>query len=162
METFQNNNIENSQMREVFEKLKAYAKQGYLFHGSKEKVNVLEPRRAKDDDPNDKVGNLHAVYATADIRIPIVMALFDEKDHSKNGWRSFYETKDEKMTVGGENITFTPGYIHVLPKESFQKTEDVDKDMEETVSYVPVTPVDIIQITPEVLNLIPGITYDLK
>lgn len=161
METFKNTTQESREMAETLKKLEEYQSQGFLFHGSKKKIELLEPRQAHDDSPDDtKLNDLNAVYATDDLRIPIIMALFDKKDKSKKS-RGFYScTNNEKMFAGGENITFTPGYIHVLPKEKFQEVED--ERTKETVAFENVLPMDIIRITPEILDLIHGITYDMK
>jgi len=160
METLRNNN-ENKEMAAVLKKLEDYRSQGYLFHGTKNKIEVLEPRQAHDDDPDTTtVNNLCAVYATDDLRIPIIMALFDKKDKNKDCNGFYSVTNGGKMTAGGENVTYTPGYIHVLPKDKFQEIED--ERTKEIVAFENVSPIDIILITPDILDLIPGITYDIK
>ena len=89
------------------------------------------------------------------------MALFDKKDPTREDTSFFYHLWDKgEMKAGGVNATFTPGLIYVLPSEKFQKVQDNgDEDM---VAFEPVVPVDIISVTPEILALIPGITYDMK
>jgi hypothetical protein len=87
------------------------------------------------------------------------LALLTKKDESQS-WTTSYSYSGEKIDVGAENAVFTPGYIHVLPKENFQEVKD--EKVKELVAFKPVTPIDIIQITPEILSLIPNITYDLK
>jgi hypothetical protein len=160
MEKLEDESIEKKEARETFVKLKEYLSQGYLLHGSKNKIEVIEPRQAHDDNRESKVTNLHGVYAADDIRVPVFMALFDKKDPTKKGWTSYYHaTNREEITVGGKNVTFTPGYIHVLPNETFQKMED--EHGQETVSFEPVTPIDVIRITPEILELLTGVTYEM-
>jgi hypothetical protein len=161
METFKNNMAENQEMVAVLKKLESYRSRGYLFHGSKNKIEVLKPRQAHDNDLDATTGNnLNAVYATDDLRIPIIMAIFDKKDKSKKSRASYSCTNNEEMLVDGENITLTPGYIHVLLKDKFQEIED--ERTKEIVAFQNVSPIEIIRITTEILDLIPGITYDLK
>jgi hypothetical protein len=159
MEKISNTN-ETGEMKEVLKKIEEYRSLGYLFHGSKKELEVVEPRQAHDENPNVIAGNLNAIYATNDIRIPIVIALFDKKDRAQKSASSFYSAYKDTMSVGGVNITFTPGYIYVLPKESFRTVENEQE--KEIVSFEPVIPIDTIHITPEILDLIPGITYDMK
>jgi hypothetical protein len=161
METFKNNTSENQEMAGVIKKLEDYQSQGFLFHGSKEKIIKLEPRQAKDNNPS-AVKNLNAVYSGKDFLRPIVLALLEKKDKTRS-WMTYYDYSTiDTMEVKGENAIFTPGYIHILPKEGFQEIEDKKTKEKELVSYEPVEPIDILKITPEILNLIPGITYDLK
>ncbi|MDO8603840.1 MAG: hypothetical protein Q7K40_00270 [bacterium] len=161
MEKFDNTSFESLDMKITLQKLEGYVSQGFLLHGSKNKIEVLEPRQAQDDNHDRKSGNLNAVYATDDIRISIFMALFAKKDADKNGWRAFYNsTNEDEMSVGGENVTFTPGYIHVLPGEKFRKVDD--KNSKEIVAYEPVAPIDVVQVTPDIAAYLSGINYDIK
>lgn len=148
-------------MKIALQKLEGYISQGFLLHGSKNKIEVLEPRQARDDNQDRKSGNLNAVYATDDIRISIFMALFAKKDATQNEWRAFYSSTNEtEMNVGGENVTFTPGYIHVLPEKKFHKVDD--ENSKEIVSYESVTPIDVISVTPDIAKYLKGINYDMK
>lgn len=161
MEKVWNTSLENLDMKIAFQKLEDYVSQGLLLHGSKNKIEVLEPRQARDDNQERKSGNLNAVYATDDIRISIFMALFDKKDTTQNGWRAFYHsTNEDEMKVGGEHVTFTPGYIHVLPGEKFHKVDD--ENSKEIVAYESVAPIDVIAVTPDITKYLKGINYDME
>lgn len=139
--------------------LKRYAGEGYLFHGGKTRVDVLEPRQAHDVDPDRKTGKACAVYATDDIHIPIVMALFAKADSVLPDWHSSYTTEaDGTLVVSGENCTFTKGYVHVLSPDTFESEGD-ERDRE-TLSFVPVTPIAVVEVEPEILNLLDGISID--
>jgi hypothetical protein len=154
------NTLGSQDMLEAFNKLQEYIASGYLLHGSKNKLDVLEPRQAVDGDKTSKVTNLNGVYATDDIRISIFMALFAKKDISKNGWRSFYSvTSKDEITVGGENVFFTDGFVHVLSREKFKEIED--ENGKEIVASEPVTPIDVIKITPDILKYLSGVTYEM-
>lgn len=147
--------------RETIEKLKSYLEQGYVLHGGKNRADTLEPRQAEDDDPERKAGKAVAIYAEAhDLRIPIFMALFDQKDPSR-GWQSSYSAQgDGPMQISGENYTFTPGYIYVLPRDTFEvEGDEIDSEL---ISRQPVTPIDVIEIDPSILKDLEGITIDLK
>lgn len=153
-----NQNEELEKMRESLEKLRKYVEQGYLLHGSKNKLEVIEPRQAKEDNPERMVGSLHGIYATENLKAPILMALFAKKDLSKDSWRSSYDSEDgEKFIVSGENFTFTPGYVHILPPDTFKLVAD-EKGNSELVSNEPVKPIDTIYIAPSILKLFEDIT----
>jgi hypothetical protein len=156
MENMETN--ENKEMKEVLQKLNDYLAKGFLLHGSKNKIEVLEPRQAKEDDGRE-TGSLNAVYAADDIRIPIFMALFDKKAEDQKGWRAFYSAQGTAMRVGGENVTFTTGYVHILPHEKFTKIED--ERSKEIVSFESVTPEDVIEVNPNILKLFSDITYEI-
>ena len=146
----------------TIDQLRKFLEQGYLLHGTKEKLAVVEPRQASDNDPERKTGKAFAIYAEAhDIRVPILMALFDEKDKSKRSWSSSYSAEGNgPMKVTGENCILTPGYVYVLPKESFVR-EGGDNDYE-YVSYTPVTPVTAIEVEPSLLDEFTDIEIALK
>lgn len=139
--------------REIIKTLKKYLSEGMLLHGSKVLVDQLEPRQASDDDEHRPAGKSFAIYAEAnDIRIPILMALFDKADTSQADWRTSYSGHgpDEPILVGGRNYTFTPGYIYVLPSNQF-KIEGDDNDRE-YIATEPVKPVQVIPINPSILS----------
>lgn len=141
-------------------KLRDYLAQGYLLHGSKEKLEIIEPRKAADTDPERTTGQAFAVYAErSDIRVPILMALFAEKDPSKKSWRSSYSAHgDGPMKVGGENYTFSPGYVYVLPSETF--TIEGEEQDHEFISEVSVIPKDVISVDPSILSELDGIEFE--
>ncbi len=148
---------------EKLTRLKSYLAEGYLLHGSKNRIEVLEPRQATDDNPERKTGKAHAIYAEdGDLRIPIVRALFAEKDPVPRSWRAGYSTHgpDTPIIVTGENCTFTPGFVHVLPPDTFEV--EGDEGDNERISRVPVASIDIIEVDPSILDELPGIKIDFK
>jgi hypothetical protein len=151
-----------SENLKILDQLRSYLRQGFLLHGSKQLVKILEPRQASDNDPNRTTGKAHAVYAeTMDPRIPIVMALFDKKDPGLRGWTSGYHSSgpDSTMTITGTNCTFTAGYVYVLPPDNFQR-EGSDDDFE-FISATPVTPIAVIKVDPSMLGVLDGIKNEI-
>jgi hypothetical protein len=134
--------------------------EGYLLHGGKILVDALIPKQSTDDDSTRTTGQAFAVYAEAsDIRVPILMALFAEKDPSKKSWRSSYSANGNgPMKVGGENYTFTPGYVYVLPNETF--TTEGDEQDREFISRVSVVPKEVIPVDPSILSELEGIEFE--
>lgn len=148
--------IEN--MAFTLKRLAAYKAKGYLFHGGKDQVALLTPQQASDRDESRVVGRQKAVYASDSLHIAIVMALLDKKDPTIQGWSSGYSGNETQLQVTGENFTLTPGFVHVLPRNSFIEIEDEKKGDREIVSYEPVTPKDIIRVTPPILSYLPEIS----
>jgi hypothetical protein len=145
------------------ERLESYLKSGYLLHGGKRRLEMLEPRQATDSDPERTTGKAFAIYAEdTDVRVPVVMALFDRKDPSVWEWRSGYSAHGigSTMTLTGKNCTFTKGYVHVLPRESFER--EGDEHDNELISRKPVEPVDIIEVTPSIIDSLKGMDIQIE
>ncbi len=152
-------------MKDAYNKLSNYLSSGLILHGSKSLLEVLNPRQANDDDVNrSHVGKMKGVYGEdTDIRIPIIMALFDEKDKTKGSMTSEYEcSSDGHMKVSGKNVFFNKGYVYVLPRETFEVFEDKEKDDRELVSQTSVKPVDIVPINAEIINLLEDIEINFQ
>jgi hypothetical protein len=91
------------------------------------------------------------------------MALRDRKNKLKPLSDMGYSCIDRgTMYVTGENLGFTNGYISVLKKDTFTILEDKEADEREVVSFEPVKPVDNIEISSEILELLENIKYDIK
>lgn len=148
--------------QEKLDRLRDYLAQGYLLHGTKKRLAVLEPRQSSDDDPKRITGKAFAIYAEKeDVRIPILMALFDKADKSAGGWRSSYSQRgDGPLVVSGENCRFTAGYVYVLPPDTFEQ-EGTENDRE-YISRSAIRPVAVIEVTPEILKQFPEITYEMQ
>lgn len=145
------------------EHLREYLARGYLLHGGKSRVDLLEPRQSTDSDPDRVAGKAHAIYAEAhDVRIPIIMALFDRKDHSVHSWSSGYSAHgpDSTMTLSGKNYAFTRGFVHVLPADTFE-TEGDEHD-NELISRTPVEPIAIIEVDASILDILDNIEYEAE
>lgn len=149
----------NQENAEKLEQLRSYLAQGYLLHGSKQKLEVIKPRQSTDDDPERISGKSLAVYAADSIATPILKALFAKKDLEKEGWRSAYTGDKDHLVVTGENCTLTPGYVHVLPRDSFKEEHESSADL---ISYSPVTPIDVIEVDPSILDELTGLEIRLE
>jgi hypothetical protein len=144
-------NVEN--YGEVVKKLQKYISEGFILHGSKKLVPILEPRQATDDNINRTIGKSFAIYGEAhDIRIPILMALFTQADESLHSWKSGYSGHGPgtPLEVTGENFTFSPGYVYVLSPDHF--TTEEDENEREYISHEAITPIDILKIDPTILK----------
>lgn len=64
---------------------------------------------------------------------------------------SYFSTGRGKLIVRGKNVTFKPGFVHVLPSDSFIDFKG------EFISYEPVRAVGILRVTPEIIKLLPDI-----
>jgi len=136
-------------MRETLRLLKQYLEQGYCLHGSQRRSEMLEPRIAKCESGR-VAGCQKAVYASKDcVRVPCLMAMFAPIDPANSRECSYTGAPDGKLIVTGTNVTFKPGYVHVLPAATFQELDD------EFISYECITPVAILLVTPEILELLP-------
>lgn len=150
-------------VEEVLAKLRGYVAQGYVLHGSQAYMTVVEPRQARDSDKSRVTGNQYAVYAEAeDIRVPIVKALLAQRERYRpGGWSSFYTAIGSgPMRVGGKNACLKPGWVHVLPSETFRWVEGATD--REFISKVPVVPVDVVRVEPSIVTLIPTITFEFE
>lgn len=138
--------------------LRSYLEAGYVLHGSKHKVTALEPRQSNDNDPKRVIGKAFAIYATnSDIRIPIFMALKDGYGESSY---SIHGGPEGIMKIRGERgIFLSKGYVYVLPKTTFE--EESDEHGRELISRSPVTPVDVIEVDPSILNHLENINSQI-
>jgi hypothetical protein len=160
-ESIQRNSPEiSAESIETLSTLKNYIDQGYLLHGSKSNAAELEPRQASDNDAERITGHQLGVYGIDSVEAPIFMALRDKANTFK-GSRSFYHGTDGKYEMGGENVTLTPGYIHVIPRDTFELVSD-EKGDEELVSRVPVRAVAVVEIQPDIIQLLPNVTLNLS
>lgn len=120
--------------------------EGFCLHGSKRRISDhLIPHQAHCESGRPE-GNLNAIYADPDgVRIPCLMALFDRKDPRQSRMTSYTGQGGGMLTVEGTNTTFTPGYVYVLPTDTFVFHHG------EFVSFTPVWPHAIVPVTPEIL-----------
>lgn len=149
--------------RDTLRQLRLYLNEGMLLHGSKVFTETIEPRQASDNDPNRVIGKSFAIYAEAeDVRIPILMALFDKKDKNLADCRTSYSSHglNEPMLVSGENFTFSPGYIYVLPPEKF--TIEETESEQEYIATEPVIPTKVLEVNPLILSLFDDIIIESK
>ncbi len=128
--------MEHSSLEHEFksnaEKLKLYAEQGFLFHGSPENdLIVLEPREASDLDVNKTFNADMAVFATD---IPSAAVLFSvvgnfPENVSAGNWS--VDLSADKINVVAkipavwkEYVENQSGSVYILNKESFDEKED--------------------------------------
>lgn len=131
-------------MWQVHRELREALEAGYCLHGSRLRLDVIEPRPARCE-TGRREGNLTAVYAdTTSPAVPCLMALFAEKVPGK-GYYSSYSNANDTLVVIGEGLTFRPGFIHVLPRDTFQWYGH------EFVAFEQVPVLQQIRVTPAIL-----------
>ena len=138
-------------MEKAIELLEKMIREGFLLHGSSRQIcDAVEPRQARCSSGRQQ-GCLTGVYADDRLRAPCLRATLALLD-ARQGWSSSYsaETDDDPMVVTGQNATFRPGYIYVLPGTAF---EDLGGEF---FSKVEVMPHTIVRITPNILRLLPN------
>lgn len=162
---FNQNKIEQKSklelMREILVNLENELKNGNFLHGTKvDDLTELVPKQANDYGRDGGPTNMNGIYAEKyDVRIPIVMALFDKVDktkYSKSGYTIERKTVNDIergcKIIKGENVMFTDGYIYVLPADTFTLHED-----DRTREYISIVPVKVLRkykITPEIIELL--------
>ena len=118
------------------EKLLVLEKEGvYVFHGSPELLEELEPRQSKDYDYNLKQmvnDGEPAVVATPFAEIAIFRAIISNKVKPEKGghWSRFYnddgkfgfETTPEVMELAKK----TRGYVYVFEKKDFERRNSIE------------------------------------
>jgi len=142
-------------MHQVLAVLRRYLEQGYCLHGSQSRFEIVEPRPARCTSlRSDKCQN--AVYASKDcVRIPCVMALIARADLLKPS-KSGYCVEDTRLIVTGENVKFKPGFVYVLPNDSFEEVGD------EYISRRPVRSAAVLEVEPDILKLLPDLEININ
>jgi hypothetical protein len=110
----------------------------YLYHGSKIKIEYLQPRKANGVGPEKDKFN--AVYASHIRNTAIAFALPITPDHNGNRSISISFTDDwiPKITIKAGNFDNTgEGYLYKLPIDTFEKIDDW-----QWVSFIVVKPFD--------------------
>jgi hypothetical protein len=134
-------------------------KQGdFVFHGSRDKLDFLEPRQAYTLKDNQKVKDGEpAVFASIYSDIAIFMALINI-ENIKATYRSGYGFENNKLTFRiskevKDKLINLKGYLYIFNKSDFQQ-----KDPAEYVSFKIVRPIRILEIDesslPENINYI--------
>ena len=125
----------------------------YLFHGSGQKINILETRQAYNY-PNNEIKNripdgVPAVFASDIVDIPIFMAIINNQNAPEGARSGFsgnskdgFEFRATKSTF--DQIKNAKGYVYVFDKNLFRKREG---RANEYISILPVEPLEIIEVT---------------
>jgi hypothetical protein len=111
-------------MNNSVQKLKKYQEEGFVFHGSlNPNIEILEPRKAHDNDSKNTFNNDTAVFASIDPIPAVLFATLDFSDLPKeisNGiWGIGSDEKTGKL-VATIPLIFKPylqgksGYIYVM------------------------------------------------
>lgn len=145
----------NSQ--ETFHALKQYVIDGHLLHGSNLQLTVLKPQ-APSSDSGGAIHTQNAVYATQDPRIACAMAMFTRKDKTNPDAQTFYHVTNDQCEIGGTNIMFGAGFVHILPRDTFVYLEDKTGDYD-WVSYQTVKPVATLPVDASIADYFENTTF---
>jgi len=123
----------------------------WVFHGSGDKIDTLEPRQAYnypansggEQIPDDKP----AVFASPNADIAIFMSIFNRNNASR-GFRCGYDAQGDgsfkfrttKYTM--DQIHDAKGYVYV-----FDKTKFISRSSSEVLSYESVVPAEVIVVS---------------
>lgn len=135
------------------EKLKEYEKQGYLFHGSPNKIELLEPKQAFSSYGSDtlvKHGE-PSVSATPFVELAIFRSIINDKNAPDDHDSSFGYNSDIGLLFSVSEKTLNQakgkkGFVHILPLEGFKKFSNT---IMEWRSEKEVKPIDIIKVSFE-------------
>lgn len=160
--------MSNKNQKTIFQELRSAVSEGYILHGSKTPdLTILEPRQAKDVSGNF-FKNQNGVYGTRVLEVAVAVALLDKKDRKaegKSGWNLYGEKNLETVhgeIFGDDNVVLTPGYIYVLPGDTFQKfLVDESTGDHELISFTSVVPKSVERVTPEILEWFPRISVKI-
>ena len=137
-------------MQEIIVLLENMLRKGFCLHGSCHKIEgQIEPRQANCQTGKPE-GNQEAVYACKNnIVVPCVRSMTHRI--ARSSWSSWETQKDGTLLVEGENIEIRPGFIYVLPTDTFYRWDT------EFISHEPVTPHAVVHVTPSILQLFPNL-----
>lgn len=166
-------NFESKEAENISEnrkKLLQFERQGnFVFHGSPEVIEKLEPRQAYNRDKEtgkmEKDGE-PAVFATPYADIAIFRALVN----SKNVWgfsesnfnmidqnELFFSATQNLLDAAKEKI----GKVYVLDKQKFSNFKDI-----ECTCFEPIAPIEVVNVTfvdlPQNIQLIKNNKYESK
>ena len=120
------------------------AKPRYLYHGSPEKLDRIEPRPARGVGPEKD--RLNAVYATHIQNLAIVFSLpFIPNENNNLSFQVSFQTDEPEIHLEAGSLDMSrPGFLYTLPSASFGQLDD-----EQWVSYGPVEPCGKVRINPK-------------
>ncbi len=125
----------------------------FVFHGSGDKLDSLEPRQAYTWKNTEKIEDGEpAVFTSIYSDIAIFMALIN-KENIKATFKSGYGFENNKLTFRfskevKDKLTNLKGYLYIFNKNDFQ-----EKNIAEYVSFKTVKPIKILEIDE---NLLPN------
>lgn len=119
----------------------------YVFHGSENRVEELEPRQAYTIVGGRKIPDGEpAVFASPFVDYAIFMAIIN-KTNCPKGCRSGYSKNGDIIKFTATQATLlqlnpsSRGYVHVFKKSDFQQRNE-----SEWVSYKNAKPVDVVEV----------------
>ncbi len=137
----------NSNIKKTLDK---YRDNGFLFHGSPNKIkSSIEPRQAEDTDKSNTFNNAHAIFATDDYIMSMAYSLMNFKLLPVcNGMSCSICYNSDKKVIANfpqkweKGLSKVEGFIYVLPRKTFSETDGI-----QWKSKTAVEPVEKIKVT---------------
>ena len=119
-------------------------KPNYLYHGSPEKLDRIEPRPARGVGPEKD--RLNAVYAThiQNLAIAFSLPFVPNENNNLSLQVSLQAAEPEIHLEAGSLDMARSGFLYTVPSASFEQLDD-----EQWVSYSSVEPCDKVRINPK-------------
>lgn len=127
----------------------------YLFHGSSQKIDELEPRDPVADASDNPDNKRVAVYAFSSPALATQFAIIQSKHDVKEDWNIIggtdSENSDRPLLRTTPNLKLGKGYVHVLPRQQFTLTEGY-----QWICEKPIRPIEAVEVDPEIYGKLGG------
>jgi hypothetical protein len=141
--------------KEKVDTLQRFVDEGYVLHGSPQKIDVLEPHQGHDAS-GEEHKTMQGVYGTQDIREAIAAALMRRTEDAQNA-RTYWEPDSENedtFVFGGDNVELDTGWVYVLPLDAFEAHTGEHDEGEDTefVAKESVIPHAVVEVDPGIVE----------
>lgn len=127
----------------------------FLFHGSHDEIEILEPRDPVTDATGDADNKVLAVYAYSSAALSVQRAIVNRANLDSE-WEILGGTdpnnQDVPLLATTPNLVLTDGFVYVLPRGSFRKTGGY-----QWISESPIAPIKTIKVNPKVYSDLGGV-----
>lgn len=128
----------------------------YLFHGSSDRIEELEPRDPITDATDEQENKRTAVYAYSSPELAIQRAILPKRSDIEGDWDVVGGTNplqpEQPLLQTTPNLLLGSGWVHVLLRKNFEHTHGY-----QWVSEMPVRPRAFVGVTPETYRDMGGV-----
>ncbi|MCK9262510.1 MAG: hypothetical protein M0R18_01680 [Deltaproteobacteria bacterium] len=129
-------------MEPAVDRVRKVDKPGYLYHGSRHRLEILEPRQAIG--LGGEADCRKAVYAVSVWEWAIAFAFAFVPTADDAVFSVDTETNPPRILLQSTDVEWDrKGYLYTLPSETFEQADDL-----QWVSYSPVKPLSVEEIDP--------------